>query len=372
MKDEMRKVITLTYDGNVKMIDDINIDYNNIFAILVPLCGYDIHSYMYIEIFKKNIFAKAFLDYQAVVNFWKDGDVEYTVPLMEEKKEIVSVIDLYNFLYTFNKYECTQSFESVFINSDIPESYTISVNYFHLILETINEDICFELHITDNEPNSSRYIKLQNAIRKLFNNGDSDIFSYSKPKFLRIDKNCWSIENRSSLRPSDLIGFGSIMTDNVLFMTYRDYLDVGYVVKSMSVQIFVFENSALYEIKDRMQRSSNNSDAFIEIVDDIDTPVFPVRSELYWAHNTAPIISIIDALLSYRVAINAICKLFYQYYEKEFLTEPTNIELRECTLLSFEVNDVSNMNRTMLLFEDQSISLDDFISCVKIIKEGFE
>ena len=229
-------------DGRIKKVSEKKLpSLSSIEFILVPIIGFDSIGYLYVEPTEFLNFKSASIDFQFKLNYYSDGCRDYTVELEPSKVQTSSITDLYNLLYSFNRYQRVTSFENVFVNDDIPSDILVEPKYFNLELYDNDDEMMYGTYMNEFLDSATKYNMIDKMFDVLFGELDRDLFGARRQKFIIIRNNEWDIKSINKLRETDLVGIGSVYTKGIIFIEASELISLKEAIKDVSVQINIID-----------------------------------------------------------------------------------------------------------------------------------
>ena len=355
MKNNDHSVILINNDESTSIdprgiINDVVNDYRWVDTILVPMLGNGhTRCFIPVPVTKLTTATRVKISIQMHMCYIGDGVNEYTVSLKPEEIDTNDIVEVYNFLFSFLRYEMLNSLEEVYADENIPMQAIIEPEFFSMEIFN-NKKLVYEMNIGANESTTTKYAKIDKMINKFFKYDKHPLLAkWDNERVYRIRDGKTSIIPLNSVREIDLIGIGSPYIKTITFIEARRFITLKHGIKYACVNfLHIDTNSSI---------SVDVPDA-LEYQDSIGLDIFPLKSMNYWAHDIYTLIGFMGLLPYYAQLLDVMIQMLYKTQFPE-MYESMNIE----TVILVEIEFLSiRTRRTVRKYKLNEIpSLDAFI-----------
>ena len=348
-------VIFIYDDGSITMnprniFKDKKIDYKSIDTILIPMLGNEhTQSFIPVPVTKLTTATRVKIYIQMQMTYIGDGVGEYNIALNPEEIDTEDIVEVYNFLFSFLRYEMLNSLEEIYADDDIPMQAIIEPLSFSIEMYR-DEKIVYEMKISSNDPSTTKYAKIDKLINKFFKYDKHPLLSKWEPEKvyrLRDDK----IETIPvyAVNEIDLIGIGSPYTKTVTFIEARRFMTLKHGIKYACINFLHIDGNSVTDI--------DIPDA-LEYHDSIGLDIIPLKSMNYWAHDIYTLLGFMDLLVYYGNLLDIMIKLLYQ---SKFPDRYQTMKIETVVLVEVEFLSIRT-RRTIRKYKlDEIPYLDKFI-----------
>lgn len=355
MKNNDHSVIFINNDGSAVInsrgiINDIKNDYKWVDTILIPMLG-NSHTQCFIPVpvTKLTCATRVKISIQMHMCYIGDGVNEYTISLKPEEIDTDDIVEVYNFLFSFLRYEMLNSLEEVYADENIPMQSFIEPEIFSI--EVFNDKkIVYEMSIDGNESSTVKYAKIDKMLNKFFKYDKHPLLSkWDKERVYRIRNGKFDVVSLNSIKEIDLIGIGSPYIKTVTFIEARRFITLKHGIKYACINFLHVDGNSL---------SSTDVPDALEYQDSIGLDIFPLKSMNYWAHDIYTLIGFMGLLSYYSQLLDVMIQMLYKTQFPE-MYKSMNIE----TVVLVEIEFLSiRTRRTVRKYKlDEIPSLDKFI-----------
>lgn len=336
-----KRLIILNKNHTIEIIKEKKFRYSNKMKyILIPIIEYGIDSYIMLKPNKFMNFTKAEIEIEMAFKVFIDGEsTEFYFPIIN--KEVFSIIELYNYLHSLNRYSYFNDIMGFIIN-DVIEILTITK--FKITLFN-NKDIIYEKDIENEYENyedelygdgNGPILKIYNLLKDIYTLKDKDI--YKKYLFLSEDKNEWKIEeNFYKKNENSIIGIDLYNSSSIYFMTALELAFIKNELDSIYSSMYVMDLSDKYQMDD--SKYINPRVFEIEYIENDDLPYYNEYEVRFYN---------IQNIMEYLIYLNMISILLQFIYQEAILDFDTTTEINIYIYLEIKLYNVEKMIKLKL------------------------
>ena len=348
-------VIFIYNDGSITMnsrniFSNSMVNFKSIETILIPMLGNNhTQSFIPVPVTKLTSATRVKIYIQMQMSYIGDGVNEYTICLKPEEIDTTDIVEIYNFLFSFLRYEMLNSLEEVYAEEDIPMQAIIEPSVFSM--EIFRDDkLIYEIKIDSDESTTIKYAKIDKIINKFFKYDKHPLLSkWDKERVYRIRDGKIEVIPLYMVSEVDLIGIGSPYTKTITFIEARRFMTLKHGIKYACINFLHVDGNNV---------DSNISDA-IEYQDSVGLDIIPLKSMNYWAHDIYTLIGFMDLLIYYGNLLDIMIQMLYKM---QFPDRYQTMKIETVILVEIEFLSIRT-RRTVRKYKLNEIpSLEEFIT----------
>lgn len=318
MKVRNREKMILIYnDGTIAQSDRVpsmtDKGFKDIDQILIPIIGSTkIHSFIPVPVTKLTTSSRVKITCQMQISYFDADDddadgnesEQLACPLGINIIDSSDKIEIYNFLFSFLRYEMLNALEEVYVNSEIPSYTHIEPDIFMMELYGADPNPIYKINIRRSDSSTLKSSKIFKLIDKFFKFDKHPILSkFGKENVYRIRGGILSTVPLSSVRNVDLLGIGSPYTKTVSFIESREFILLKSGFKNASITIVHIDTNQPGYV--------DESDA-AEYRDSLCPDMIPLKMFEYWINDVYTLMGFIDHLIFYAQLLDISIDLLYR------------------------------------------------------------
>ena len=306
------KVILIYNDGTIAQSDRVpsmtDKGFKDIDQILIPIIGSTkIHSFIPVPVTKLTTASRVKITCQMQISYFDADDNEteqLACPLGINIIDSSDKIEIYNFLFSFLRYEMLNALEEVYVNSEIPSYTHIEPDIFTMELYGADPNPIYKINIKRSDSSTLKSSKIFKLIDKFFKFDKHPILSkFGKENVYRIRGGILSTVPLSGVRNVDLLGIGSPYTKTVSFIESSEFILLKSGFKNASITIVHIDTNQPGYV--------DESDA-AEYRDSLCPDMIPLKMFEYWINDVYTLMGFIDHLIFYAQLLDISIDLLYR------------------------------------------------------------